>query len=299
MLVETGDRNSVSWQFAVELSKLWNQKNPDKNTTFSPKYVPDISQRFMDLDKQNCKLIIAPLKTITELSASNAKVKIAVVLWESYLAAFALDQETKKVGLNTHDSWYLPKQSLIIPTLLNSMNLFNRDQTSDENAINTQVDAGHIKNQATDSELPVPVFKGEVIWIEKSFLPDITAYYYEGILFYEMLGPASELTAILDQNLKMVGLDRDFIELLQNYNPMLNPFRLSKRKINTVGLIYALFVNELEDAEFMRELFDVLYRPPKTIFSKSYIMDHLELGKTKKVSPLFLHETSITYFNID
>ncbi len=84
-------------------------------------------------------------------------------------------------------------------------------------------------------------------------------------------------------------------------NPLFNgeTFTFSSGRVKTIGITYALFIHETEDIDFVKELLEVLDQPPKTNFPKPYLLSNLKLRETKEISPLFLHDGSIDYFDLD
>ncbi len=129
--VDTGRFKSASWMFVEELSSVWHVKYRDKASQFSPQHVESIYQRFVNLDKKDCRFVIAPLKSVTELPISDLNIKIVLILWESYLAPLSSIEERKPVGLSSHKVWYLPEYTKLIPGFLKSLEDSYLDLSSD------------------------------------------------------------------------------------------------------------------------------------------------------------------------
>ncbi|MBU2512875.1 hypothetical protein KJ966_16170 [bacterium] len=338
--INTGDSNSASWQFTHELSQMWQQKYQDKESYFSPRHVQDLKQRFINLDKQDCKLVIAPLKFVTEMPITDLKVKIVVVLWEVYLAPVDLSERGKEVSFNSHQNWFLPENSYIIPTFTNHLVTIVKDASNDldseilefgkklnnfytineADAVGSDSGSGAIfdlevepgyqnstSNQvSTDQDSTMDLkTSDEVIpsefTIEELSRADIIQElgdHETGILFYEMIGASNILLSSLGHRYSLVGLEDSLLGNLLKFNPLLEGFSFSRSPIKTVSITYALFVHESEDIEFVKELIGVLVEPPKSYFPGSFLHSNLKLNVTKEISPLFLHEGSIEFFNI-
>ena len=337
MDVDTGDSRSASWAFTVELSRLWKQQYPDSDSVFAPHYVEHLNDRFINLEKQTCKFVIAPVKLISELPSNDLNIKIAAVLWEVYLIPIDIGKRDITVALNSHGYWFVPESAFIIPSFVNMLERSQNDQSSDMDAD----DKDQINNDdSNDTDLPArqsmltsfgntmvdntddtslentlfyEKFSGRIIQVHNESIPEFTTIIHEqlspdglfsamindGILFYEMLGPLSRLLKTLGRDLKPVGLENDFITLLMDTHPLLDTFHLTRRRIHTVSLTMALFVHEFEEPEFVKNIIELIVKQPESNFAKSYIMRNLSIQRTKRISPLFLHDASIQYFNVD
>ncbi len=329
MVVETGDQHSASWQFTLEMSRLWKKKFAEKENGFTPKYSRNIATRFSNLVKKNSRFVIAPLDAITEQVAAERNIKVVLTLWESYLAVIDLGQTDRKIDLNSHQYWYVPLNSEIIPAVFScllkdiemewvdtdsqnqnaddvgeygatgdphahadTIDILEYDASSDDVAINFMDTPWVDASREVETET-------RIILVETEALGELVAESTEGILFLEMLGRFRNLSAALGQDLKMARMHKDFVTKLIEDHPWTNSFHLSRTNIETVGVMMALFVRESEDPEFVEAVIGILNRQSKSLFPKAYIMDHLSLNETKQISPLFLHEGSIQYFEID
>ncbi|MBU3917113.1 hypothetical protein KKA14_16390 [bacterium] len=303
MEINTGDINSASWQFTIELSRLWEQKHGEKNSIFAPRHVKRLSERFNNLENQECKFVIAPVKSIIDLPRPDMKIKIATALWKVYLAPVDIGRKGEEVSLNSHKTWLFQDFSVILPAFLKESHLGSSDQSveintnKNDNAVITPNNSEPIAKDRNNSV--IDQFGGNIILVDENSLLNITSTHNEGILFIEMLGPASELLKTLGQDLKIVGLKDDFVKLLLEKNPLLDPFHLTQRKAKTVSITMALFVHESEDPEFIKKVIELLDKQISSIFPMPYIMNNLSLKDTKNLSSLFLHDASIKYFNIN
>lgn len=351
--INTGDSDSASWQFTLSLSKYWKMKYQDKSNYFAPRYEKSFYQRFVNLDRSDCKLIIAPLNSLTELPITDLDIKIAAVLWKVYLAPVDLQGENRKLSLESSATWYLPEQSLIMPHYLEQLRHLANDplaimdpdskrfvQTVDWLYYNAET-YDFQDNSVTDT---VYLTENDLLQPGLPMLTDITSdstgdsttdaidniyeeeppevspyietYRYietidrlnlfssvfklnEGIVFFEMIGPVSNLMDHLGEQHKLLSLDSSFVQQLLRYNRYLEQFDFSRRNIKTVSVTFALFVHGTEDPEFVKELVELLDQLPRTYFPRDFIITNLSLKETKEISPLFLHEGSIDYFNLD
>ncbi len=345
--INTGRQNSASWQFTHELSQLWQLKYQEKESFFSPRYVEDLKQRFVNLDKQDCKLVIAPLKSVTEMPITDLQIKIVVVLWEVYLAPVDLSKQNQDVSFGNYQNWYLPENSYIIPTYINQLieqvkdnsadiepeifefgkrvsNFYTvKDASSEISTGNTNemdlgqqsffdpLDLAENSNSISDDESAnhgstadlqtSDGFQQNAFSIEEISRADIGEELLNlepGIFFYEMIGKNKALLNALGNQYSLVGLEDSLLRNILKTNTLLERFSFSRSSIKTAGITYALFVHETEDIEFVKELLELIVEPPKSNFPKSYLFSNLGLKETKEISPLFLHDVVIEYFNI-
>lgn len=133
LFIQTGNRDSASWQFTKEFSSLWKRKFPDSGFSFTPKYISNINDRFSNLDSKKNRFAISPYMSFFDNLSMINEVKIIAVLWEVYLVPIELGFEKHKVSTNTHKYWYIPNQSVIIPSILKSS---SQNYLSDEIASN-------------------------------------------------------------------------------------------------------------------------------------------------------------------
>lgn len=329
--IRTGPENSASWQFTENLSLLWGQKHRDKESFFKPSYQESIHQRFIALDRHDCKAIIAPLKSVTDLPITDLGVKIAVVLWESYVAPVVWHENPEEVGLFNYRNWYTQEGAGMIPFFVKRMvsGYNNSPRMLNETALSLLFsidlsDKEYKPGYPLRKEFAEPdASRGEESGnVYLSDLPDFSIHYPKiritelnregiidtvsanepGILFFEMIGPASSLEDALalstGRSAKIIGMQWELIEQLRKYHPLLETFRFSVSNVNTVSITYALFVHEEEDEEFVKALIETLTDPPRTYFPRPYLLNHLKLNETKEISPLFLHKASIEFFDI-
>jgi hypothetical protein len=319
--VQTGKNNSASWQFTNLLTGIWKQKYKDKSDYFVPKYVDGFYNRLQNLDKQQSKLAIAPLKSIENLPITGMKVKIAVVLWNMYLIPIDSLNVSKEISLQANRPWLISEDSLIVPSFLNSLRsvylaspgdltpeLADLVQSITWMPKNEDAEAGNpgsfsVQTGLIDSHQPLlgrASFSSDRIrLLTPQTIPEVLASGEEGFLLYEMIGPFTTFLNRLKGNYTPISLDNTFVSSLLKFNWFLQPFTISRINVRTVGVTYALFVHEMEDPEFVKELIQVLAAQPQSYFPKAYLLENLSINQTKEVSPLFLHEASIKFFQID
>lgn len=351
--INTGKPDSASWQFTNEISMIWQQKYRDKESYFAPRYVPELYQRFVNLDKRDCRFIIAPLNAISELPITDLKIKIVAVLWEVYLAPIGFSDAKEEVGFFTHKNWYILEDSQILPYFLNTVRKRYNDPSTDldssideftrrivwadSNQIfdfgaeddfvdpSADIELGFLIDQSSDisdisgddepfsdilttydqdiEEKRAPIDEEDIISIlnlrRTQIKNKLESLNDDEVLFYEMLGRASNLIDEIGKNFQILNLEKDFQRRLLQLNPLAETFNFSSGSISTVSLTYALFVHEEEDIELVKELLDALYKPYRTYLSHSYLWSNLQLDETKEISPLFLHEGAIEFYNID
>ena len=123
-LVGTGDEHSASWQFVLELSKLWQIVNPDEEVVFVPRHEKDIFSRIRNLKIGHSKMVIAPINAISEDQLATEEIKIATILWKTYLVPMVFLKNTQTVTLDYPEIWFVTEGSSIIPAYLNQFSTF-------------------------------------------------------------------------------------------------------------------------------------------------------------------------------
>ncbi len=325
--IQTGKSNSASWQFANELSEYWqrkqvlNEKPQNTRSYFAPRHVEGFFKRFKNLDKRQCKLIIAPLKSFSELPIDELQIKIAAVLWEIYLAPINM-KGSDEITMYDDRTWFIPEDSLIIPSFVQSLQATLQDSSTDmkpeliefaqtingsssgnrillvDNAAKEANSAPGNNNQAGTGFISGRYSK-KIKLVERKSIPSLIEGSIDGSLFYEMLGPYNKLLDAIGESYQISSLDPVFISNLLKYDRFLESFTISKLNVKTVGVIFALYVHKDENPEFVKELIEVLANQPSSYFEKSYLMENLSLNMTREISPLFLHEATIEFFHMD
>lgn len=355
MTIGTGHQGSASWQFTVELSRLWKMKFPERENMFIPKYSENINDRFEELNQMHSRLVIAPLKSMPKELFWGESIKVALILWKTYLAPISIGPGKEKVGFDTHHYWFIAKNSIILPFMLNLANLeiesgpvfiktesetvsqifdirallssWTSDSESTLSCFEPQTNSFEqelSKEISDDEQQLIKYFKYrekssfkesdtavvperkfvkqllevEIFMVENSDLTNISSDYDNGIVFFEMLGPLSNLLEKLDLDMKPVSLQDKFRDRLLELLPWLKPAVIPRAKMATVGITMALFVNEAEDPEFVQDVIKVLMQQPKSFFPSSYLMKNLALKETKTVSSFLLHEGSKIFFDL-
>lgn len=319
--VQTGNNKSASWQFTNQLSAVWKLKYQNKSDIFVPRYVDGFHNRLLNLNNQYSKLAIAPLNSIEKLPIAETKIKIAVVLWNVYLLPIDSLNLSKEINLLTNQTWILPENSLIIPAFLNSLRSVYQNTPSElsselidlvQSIVWMPQTEETVMNNPQAFSVPIgstagthPEKREAIVATNKlkltptnSFLEEINKG-SQGLILYEMIGPHTHFTNLLNSNLGPTSLDNTSISTLLKFNWFLNPYKISRTNIQTVGVTYALFVHESEDPEFVRDLIQVLASPPQSYFPKPYLLDNLSINQTKEVSPIFLHEATRNFFKVD
>lgn len=333
--VNTGRPNSASWMFTQELSAVWGMKYQDKESRFSPQYVESLYQRFVNLDKKDCRFVIAPLKSITELPISDLKVKIALILWQSYLAPITIDSDSTDIGFNTHEVWYLPEHGKMIPGFLERLEARYHDLSTDLSPELMEFARSVIWDKSDgfsyfEAELPSEDRSGDGFeWNDEPLIVQdsddlstdigeeelqrfltIKSIPYktleetfqlnkEEVLLYDMVGTSAPLLSSFDEKVRITSLTPELINRLLMDNTLLESFRFSRGDVNTVGMTFALFVHEDEDTEFVKEVIEAINNPPKSNLSERFMFSNLKTKETKEISPLFLHSSTIEFFGID
>lgn len=329
--IQTGNSKSASWHFTNQLSEYWKRNlvlsdKPRKfRSQFVPRYVKGFFNRFKNLNNRKCKLIVAPLSSISELPIAEMPIKIVAVLWETYLTPIE-SMGGDNVGMYDDRVWVVPEDALIIPSFFNTLQAVLPDSSADmkpelvdfvqslnwpPSAKNSNIpDTTEEKEEkgfsifglgddSDHSETESDPQANKINVVDRSSVAGLINEGFEGILFFEMIGPHNSLLNKLGSQYQISSLDLSFTNHLLRYNWFLDTFSISKLNVKTVGVTYALFVHEEEDPEFVKELIGVLARQPKTNFERSYLMKNLALNMTKEISPIFLHESTISFFNID
>ena len=121
----------------------------------------------------------------------------------------------------------------------------------------------------------------------------------DGVLLYEMLGPVHHLQKALSVPLTILNLDSTVINTFTKNLPWVIEMNFTKSSLKTVGFQMAVFVNSNEDIEFRETFIKLIRNPPRSLISKSYIMNNLSTSTTKNLSPFILHPGTLKYFNLD
>ncbi len=328
--IQTGDSKSASWQFTNQLSEYWlralvlRDKPQNVRSQFVPRHVNGYFNRFKNLNNRKCKLIIAPLRSISELPISEMQIKIVTVLWEMYLTPIEYPGNDK-IGMDDNRVWIIPEDSLIIPAFFNTLKAVLPDSSADmkpelvdfARSVNwpPQVSSGKTPENSEEKSTIFSFFgasddpvdpksesdprMNKLKVVERNSIPGLVKEGFEGILFFEMIGSHQTLLDEVSSQYQISSLDLSLTKQLLTYNWFLENFSIHRLNVKTVGVTYALFAHEEEDPEFVKELIEVLARQPKSNFERPYLMKNLSLNMTKEISPLFLHDSTISFFNID
>lgn len=321
--VRTGPENSASWQFTHLLSRIWKMKHQDKDSYFISVPTDSFLERFQHLNNKECKLIIAPLKSMTNLPITDMKVKIVLVLWQSYLVPIASGHRQQDIGLEMEQGWLLPENSLIIPHFLNRLDRIYEDAPADMDPVlrsfiqsmdwksalsdfqeehskeSERMESDSFQSLYPDNQVTAETRAAPLRIVKREELSGILSTELDEVLFYEMIGSYSHLTSRISSDNRVMALDAGFINHLMRHTWFLESHWISGLNIRTVGLTYALYVHEEEDPEFVTELLETLVQQPNTYFPKAYLLENLSSQETKQLSPLFLHESAIEFFDID
>lgn len=119
--VETGNYQSASWQFTLELSELWQKKFPEEESCFAPVYMKDVEARFTNLIAGNSRFVIAPLDGVANQIMLSRPVRLVSLLWTVYLVPIDIGQKKEKINLNNYRYWYVSDHSVIVPTLMRAL----------------------------------------------------------------------------------------------------------------------------------------------------------------------------------
>ncbi|MBT3225115.1 MAG: hypothetical protein HN580_18330 [Deltaproteobacteria bacterium] len=122
MQIETGDHQSASWQFTIELSDLWQKNFPDLDISFSPSYTSEIAERFENLLSKNARLVIAPLSMSANQTMLSFPIRLVTVLWEVYVVPIDIGNKNEPISLNNYRNWYISEKSVVIPELMRALN---------------------------------------------------------------------------------------------------------------------------------------------------------------------------------
>lgn len=142
-------------------------------------------------------------------------------------------------------------------------------------------------------------FKSTVIQVTPEMIPEIVNEYQDGILFVETIGSVNHLTEALNASISTVELKDNIRDFLISIHPWIQPVYKSRMKLQTLEFNMALFVHAEEEAEFVENILKLLTDRPKTYFPASFIFSNLNVQKTKDISPLFIHPSSLKHFGLD
>lgn len=322
--VETGNHQSASWQFTIELSGLWQKQFPEMGLSISPSYTSDIETRFKNLEQKNSRFVIAPLDTTANQIMLNRPIRLITVLWEVYLIPIDISRKNEPINLNNYRYWYISEHSVIVPKLMQALN-----KPSFAEAVRSEYESRipFVKEPEiiTEEESDQPLFKPfeispaedsqsfyqsaqiaelndfdtEILQIKNETIQEIVSEYREGILFYEMIGSMQHLKNVLENHLTTTYFSQNVQDFLVSVHPWIQPVHKRRAGLKTVGFNMAFFVHADEDPEFVIDIIKLLSVQPKSYFPTSFIFSNLSIQKTKDVSPIFMHAGSLDYFDLD
>lgn len=334
MQIETGNHQSASWQFTIELSELWRKSFPELDTSIVPAYTAHIEERFENLQNKNSRFVIAPLTMSANQTMLNLPIKLATVLWEVYVVPINIGNKKEPIGLNNYSNWYVTDKSIIIPELIRALNKSYFAETiraeyesripfKNQPESQSETEAGNdrqfnngepqplLQLSETDPEgngetfqqsariIGLEDFDTAVLQVENRLVPEVVSEYRNGILFYEMMGSIRNLENLFENKLTTSALNQKIQDFIVSVHPWIQPVYKSRSRLKTLGFSMALFVHADEDPEFVEDIIKLLAKPQKSYFPTSFIFSNLSIQKTKEISPIYMHAGSLKYFNLD
>ena len=308
-LIATGGPESASYQFVFDLSKKWVYNYPEKNLEFRPVKRNDILSRFLLLKDGKVKFAIAPLGLIDNEELIANSIKMVSVLWRVYLVPLSPVKTKKYVSYNSHQNWYIPKNSLIIPNMFveeeaiiesedqSTDGLVNESEAKSEEDINTEPEP-EVQNVDDSSKEPEP----EIQSIELSELDPFLEEFESGVFFYEMMGIAWRLDKALNEKLNFLSMTNDFRDRLLDDLPWLEEYTFgdpkTKRRIKrkTVSFKVALFTRDSVGPETINNILKTITKKRNKILPETYIFKRLIPEHTKKVEKELLHKAAFDFF---
>ncbi|PCI29895.1 MAG: hypothetical protein COB67_03010 [SAR324 cluster bacterium] len=246
MEIDTGNATSASWRFTQELSQLWQQKYPEKESVFIPNYIADLEQRFLRLEQGLSKFVIAPITSWTEQQAEDRPIRVLTPLWNVYLAAITGGEKIEQVSTKDQNTWYASENSSMISQYL---------ERKKERLSNT------------------------TILLRTEELGDFARNLGDEVLFYEMSGPIKNLKKTWGAEFRLLSLHPDLQTEFQRAAPWLR-YRVvkasAKKGVHTVGFTMGLFMNKMEDPKLAEEVQQLLKTLPGRYTPKPYLFRNLK-----------------------
>lgn len=275
--VETGEPGSASWEFVEEFSQLWNRKFPDQPHEFIPKYSSSFEKRFENLEQRKSRFVIAPLTSWSVQQARVHPVRVAIPLWDVYLAVLSSYPGKKSLSLRSHDFWYaFPQNQLILDFL-----------TDREFPELIPVEPAKLPDVLNENEEEEVVSDEDVSSDELANSVDKTdsAKEASSAFLIEMVGPVKNLKSTFGDSFSVLGIDRDLRSKFKTNQTWLESVLINtpNGKVGTVGFTMALFVHESEDAALIENIKELLGNLPGKYLKNSFLMENLVVKSGRKI----------------
>ena len=227
--IGVADETSASWQFTRHLSTAWKTTYQSKEERFVPRYTKTIQERLELLRTRQIRFAIAPLNFLTIESSRKTYIKVTSLLWKVFLAPIVSTETKEKVDLTTYQRWFVPRDSVIIPSAFPYELSAYEDWLADQQARDAKnnADAGHEsllegaetiggKNSTQGQDLETQLLKmRRIILIDPQILVDDPTIFYNDILFYEITGSFKNLLALFGDHLAIQSLHPQLIEKMR------------------------------------------------------------------------------------